>query len=137
VWRPSFCCARLNPRFCPELGQAVCHMISLYSFALKKSTWLFTWISVRTRNKCQILRFETLMALNMKTAILWDMTPCILSEVFQSFRRSVYRRISTPKIRVRDPVLTDSSASYLGRQHKCFLNTFISPLWSVVGRYYT
>jgi len=57
------------------------------------------------------MRFKALMALNAKTVILWDMTPCILSEVFRSFRRSVYPRNSTLKIRVGDPILTDCSAS--------------------------
>jgi len=68
------------------------------------------------------------MVLNMKTVMLWDMTPCILSEVFRSFRRSVYPRISTLKIRVCYPILTASSASYLRRQLERFINTFISPL---------
>jgi hypothetical protein len=77
------------------------------------------------------------VAVNIKTAILWDMTPCILSEVYGSFRRSVYPRNFTPNVRERGPIVTNSSASYLMRQQKSFLNTFINPLRSVVGRYYT
>jgi hypothetical protein len=47
------------------------------------STWLFTFISC-TQSK-EFMRFKVLTVVNVKKSVFWDMTPCSLIDMYQSF----------------------------------------------------